>query len=115
MLQPLKGIRIVELAGLAPAPFAAMMLADHGAEVIRIERAGWAPPIPPDKDILRRNRAEILTLDLKAEPTAARRSASSCRDADGLIEGFRPGRDGAARARPGRAAAPTIRGSSTAG
>ena len=64
-MQPLQGIRIVELAGLAPAPFAAMMLADHGAEVVRIERAGWTPPIPPDKDILRRNRAEILTLDLK--------------------------------------------------
>ena len=65
--KPLEGIRIVELAGLAPAPFAAMMLADHGAEVVRIERAGGSSPIPPDKDILRRNRAEILTLDLKEE------------------------------------------------
>jgi alpha-methylacyl-CoA racemase len=88
--QPLEGIRIVELAGLAPAPFAAMMLADHGAEVMRIERAGWRPPIPPDKDVLRRNRAEILTLDLKDE-TDAVRLRDLARGADGLIEGFRPG------------------------
>jgi alpha-methylacyl-CoA racemase len=88
--QPLKGIRIVELAGLAPAPFAAMMLADHGAEVVRIERAGAAPRIPPDKDILRRHRAEILTLDLKTEQ-GIRQVRDLARDADGLIEGFRPG------------------------
>jgi alpha-methylacyl-CoA racemase len=86
----LEGIRIVELAGLAPAPFAAMMLADHGAEVIRIERAGHSHPIPADKDILRRNRAEILTLDLKSEDGAAR-VRELARDAHGLIEGFRPG------------------------
>ncbi len=90
MAGALQGIRIVELAGLAPAPFAAMMLADHGAEVIRIERAGSVPPIPPDKDILRRSRAEILTLDLKSEEGAAR-VRSLARSADGLIEGFRPG------------------------
>jgi alpha-methylacyl-CoA racemase len=86
----LAGIRIVELAGLAPAPFGAMMLADHGAEVIRIERAGWTPPIPPDKDILRRGRAEILTLDLKS-PDGAEQVRRLAREADGLIEGFRPG------------------------
>ena len=89
-MRPLEGIRIVELAGLAPAPFAAMMLADHGAEVIRIERAGRAPPIPPDKDILRRNRAGILTLDLKVEADVAK-VRELARGADGLIEGFRPG------------------------
>ena len=89
-MKPLAGLRILEFAGLAPAPFAAMMLADHGAEVVRIERAGWAPPIPPDKDVLRRNRAEILTLDLKAEADAAR-ARELARSADGLIEGFRPG------------------------
>jgi alpha-methylacyl-CoA racemase len=88
--QPLNGIRIVELAGLAPAPFAAMMLADHGAEVVRIERAGWTPPIPPDKDILRRHRADILTLDLKTGEGVAR-VRELAREADGLIEGFRPG------------------------
>ena len=87
---PLSGIRIIEFAGLAPAPFAAMMLADHGAEVIRIERAGETPPIPPDKDILRRSRAEILALDLKNH-TDVVRVRELARTADGLIEGFRPG------------------------
>ena len=90
-----------------------MMLADHGAEVIRIERAGRAPPIPPDKDILRRNRAEILTLDLKSEADVAQ-VRELARDADGLIEGFRPGVMERLGPRPGRAAAPTIRASSTA-
>ena len=90
MPAPLAGLRIVELAGLAPAPFAAMMLADHGAEVIRIERAGQAPPVPADKDILRRGRAQILELDLKREEDVAR-VAELAAGADGLIEGFRPG------------------------
>ena len=89
-MQTLMGITVVELAGLAPAPFAAMMLADHGARVVRVERAGWKPPIPPDKDILRRNRSEVLTLDLKAEVDVAQ-LRGLVRDADGLIEGFRPG------------------------
>ena len=89
-MKPLAGIRIVELAGLAPAPFAAMMLADHGAEVVRIERAGHAHPIPTDKDILRRNRAEILTLDLKSAEGVAR-VRELARGTHGLIEGFRPG------------------------
>jgi alpha-methylacyl-CoA racemase len=89
-VKPLAGIRVVEFAGLAPAPFAAMMLADHGAEVIRIERAGEAPPVPPDKEVLRRGRSEILALDLKQAGDVARVRAL-CRDADGLIEGFRPG------------------------
>ena len=89
-MKPLAGIRIVELAGLAPAPFAAMLLADHGAEVIRIERAGHAHPIPADKDILRRNRSEILTLDLKS-PGGVARVRELAGGAHGLIEGFRPG------------------------
>src|SRR6187401_3423501 len=90
MAGPLSGLKIVEMAGLGPAPFAAMMLADHGAEVVRIERAGWTPPIPPDRDILRRNRAEILTLDLKSEAGRAKITELAVA-ADGLIEGFRPG------------------------
>jgi alpha-methylacyl-CoA racemase len=89
-VQVLKGIRIVELAGLAPAPFAAMMLADHGADVIRVERAGHPHPIPSDKDILRRGRAEIVELDLK-RADAVERVRELARGADGLIEGFRPG------------------------
>jgi alpha-methylacyl-CoA racemase len=89
-MKPLEGIRIVELAGLAPAPFAAMMLADHGAEVIRIERAGHPHPIPADKDILRRGRAEVRSLDLKSSE-AVSELRELARDADGLLEGFRPG------------------------
>jgi alpha-methylacyl-CoA racemase len=86
----LSGIRIVELAGLAPAPFAAMMLADHGAEVIRIERTGQAPPIPAEFDSLARGRAEVLQLDLK-DPADLARVRDLAAGADGLIEGFRPG------------------------
>src|SRR5690349_10559513 len=67
-----------------------MMLADHGAEVIRIERAGEVPPIPAEKDILRRGRAQILGLDLK-DPSAVSQVRELARSADGLIEGFRPG------------------------
>lgn len=83
---PLAGLRIVELAGIGPAPFAAMMLADHGAEVIRVNRPN-APHAPHDP--LLRSRKSIV-LDLKrAEDVAALRAL--CRTADGLIEGFRPG------------------------
>jgi alpha-methylacyl-CoA racemase len=85
----LEGIRIVELAGIGPAPFAGMMLADHGAVVIRIEREGQAPVIPPDKDVLCRTRT-FVRLDLKSEAGIAR-VREIARDADGLIEGFRPG------------------------
>ena len=63
MAGPLKGIRIVEMGGIGPAPFAAMMLADHGAEVIRIERAGM---IGFANDPLRRSRRSV-SLDLKDE------------------------------------------------
>jgi alpha-methylacyl-CoA racemase len=90
MTKPLHGVRIIEFAGLAPAPFAAMMLADHGAEVVRIERVGDRPPIPVDKDILRRSRAEILSVDLKSEEGLAQVRQLTA-SADGLIEGFRPG------------------------
>src|SRR3954469_9439187 len=86
----LEGLTIVELAGLGPAPFAAMMLADHGAEVIRIEREDQVPAIPPEYDVLARGRTEMLRLDLK-DAEAVARVRALCRDADGLIEGFRPG------------------------
>lgn len=86
MAGPLKGIRIVEMGGIGPAPFAAMMLADHGAEVIRIERAGM---IGFENDPLRRSRRSI-SLDLKkstARDVVHRLAAT----AHGLIEGYRPG------------------------
>ena len=83
---PLSGLTIIELAGLGPGPFAAMMLADHGADVIRVERAGM---IGVPNDPLLRNRRSIA-LDLKREDHRAvvRHLASG---ADGLIEGYRPG------------------------
>lgn len=86
MAGPLKGIRIVEMGGIGPAPFAAMMLADHGAEVIRVERAGM---IGFDNDPLRRSRRSIA-LDLKRSEACdvVRRLVTN---ADGLIEGYRPG------------------------
>jgi alpha-methylacyl-CoA racemase len=86
MAGPLSGLKIVEMAGLGPGPFAAMMLADHGAEVIRVERAGM---IGVPNDPLLRNRRSI-SLDLKQEKgcEAMRRLAKK---ADGLIEGYRPG------------------------
>jgi alpha-methylacyl-CoA racemase len=86
MAGPLKGIRIVEMGGIGPAPFAAMMLADHGAEVTRIERAGM---IGFEKDPLRRSRRSI-SLDLRHE--AARKVVRRLAErSDGLIEGYRPG------------------------
>ena len=74
------------MAGLGPGPFAAMMLADHGAEVIRVERPG---SLAVPKDPLTRSRRS-LSLNLKAEEGVAivRRLAAR---ADGLVEGYRPG------------------------
>ena len=86
MTGPLKGIRIVEMGGIGPAPFAAMMLADHGAEVIRVERAGM---IGFENDPLRRSRRSIA-LDLK-KPEACEIVRQLAAKADGLIEGYRPG------------------------
>jgi alpha-methylacyl-CoA racemase len=90
MAGALSGIRVVELAGIGPAPFAGMMLADHGATVIRVEREDRAPVIPAEFDILGRSRASVVRLDLKSAKGAAR-VRELARDADGLIEGFRPG------------------------
>ena len=86
MAGPLHGLTIVEMAGLGPGPFAAMMLADHGAAVIRVERKGM---IAVPNDPLLRNRRSI-SLDLRREECrkVVKRLA---RDADGLIEGYRPG------------------------
>lgn len=92
MSGPLSGIRIVEFAGIGPGPFCGMMLADHGAEVIRIDRAsgsrGGSQPVT-SKDVLARGRKSIAINLKTAEGVAlARKLAAS---ADGIIEGFRPG------------------------
>jgi alpha-methylacyl-CoA racemase len=86
MAGPLAGIRILEFAGLGPGPFAAMMLADHGAEVIRIDRPGAA--LDASDPALRSRRS--VTLDIKTREGIAQARAL-CGTADGLIEGFRPG------------------------
>lgn len=86
----LNGFRIIELEGLGPAPFAAMLLADLGADVITIHRKGGAAtPGMPDRSLLDRGKRSI-ELDLKDpdDLDTARRLIAS---ADALIEGFRPG------------------------
>lgn len=87
---PLEGLRIIEFAGIGPGPFCAMMLADHGAEVVRIDRTGRsADDEDPATDILNRSR-EGISLDLK-DPRGVALARELCRSADGVIEGFRPG------------------------
>lgn len=83
---PLTGLRIVELAGIGPGPFAGMMLADHGAEVIRVDRPGAKID---GRDPLLRSRT-LIGVDLKT-PDGVAVVRDLCRAADGLIEGFRPG------------------------
>ena len=82
---PLTGLRIVEIAGLGAGPFCAMMLADMGADVVRIDRPG----APGDRGVLGRNRRAI-EIDLKSESGLAL-LFELIRRADGLIEAFRPG------------------------
>ncbi len=88
---PLVGLKVVEMAGLGPAPFCAMMLADQGADVIRIERPPTgAPAIVSGKfDILTRGRTSVQ-LDLR-QPPAVEIVLDLVAAADVLIEGFRPG------------------------
>lgn len=86
---PLTGLRIIEMAGIGPGPFCGMMLADHGADVIRIDRGVQPGFSNPAEDPLLRSRRSV-SLDLKTPQgiAAVRRIAAN---ADGLIEGFRPG------------------------
>ncbi|CUJ99952.1 Succinyl-CoA:(R)-benzylsuccinate CoA-transferase subunit BbsE [Ruegeria denitrificans] len=86
----LNGIRIIEIEGLGPAPFAAMMLADMGADVITIHRKGQAvTPGMPERSVLDRGKRSIdLNLKDAHDLQNAKRLIAS---ADALIEGFRPG------------------------
>ena len=92
---PLSGIKIIELAGIGPAPYTCMMLADAGAQVIRLERAApgaverGAEAPPGYWDILNRSRPSV-GVDLK-NPDAVELVLDLVESADGLIEGFRPG------------------------
>ena len=84
---PLKDVKIVEFAGIGPAPFCTMLLADMGAHVLRIDRPGAAPPLA--HDILRRSRKSVA-LDLK-DPKNIEVCLQALEKSDALIEGFRPG------------------------
>lgn len=84
---PLEGVRVVEFAGIGPGPFAAMLLADMGAQVIRIDRKGGR--IPGKFEVTYRGRPAV-SLDLK-KPEAVEAALKLVDRADALIEGFRPG------------------------
>jgi alpha-methylacyl-CoA racemase len=89
---PLKGFTVIEIASIGPGPFCAMMLADMGADVIRINRldgSGLPIPLQPRFDVMTRGRRS-LALDLK-KPKARAVVLRLCEAADALIEGFRPG------------------------
>ncbi|MEU1890532.1 CaiB/BaiF CoA-transferase family protein [Streptomyces pristinaespiralis] len=87
---PLAGVRVVELAGIGPGPFAAMLLGDLGADVVRVDRPGGAGlAIDPAYDLTNRNKRSVL-IDLKSADGPAR-VLDLVERADVLIEGFRPG------------------------
>ena len=89
---PLKGMKVIELAGIGPGPMCAMLLADLGATVLRVDRKepiDLGTPRPLKYNLLLRNRKSIA-LDLK-QPAAVDLVLRLVSDADGLIEGFRPG------------------------
>ncbi|MEU4242890.1 CaiB/BaiF CoA-transferase family protein [Actinoplanes sp. NPDC026619] len=88
MSGPLSGIRVVELAGLAPAPFGCMILADLGADVVLVDRPGGNGIAPPPGPLQRGRRA--VTLDLKTQAGISELSRLIAK-ADVFVEGFRPG------------------------
>jgi alpha-methylacyl-CoA racemase len=86
---PLAGVRVVELAGIGPVPLAAMLLADLGADVVRVDRPDSVPVIPPETDIANRGKRSIV-VDLK-HPRGAGVVLDLASRADVLLEGLRPG------------------------
>ena len=87
---PLQGLRVVELAGIGPGPFAAMLLADLGADVVRVDRPGASPLFGRHgTDLLTRGRRSVA-VDLK-HPDGAATVLALTERADVLLEGFRPG------------------------
>ena len=86
---PLAGYRILELAGIGPGPFCGMMLADMGAEVIRVDRPGGNPMAELGHEVMFRNRRAVA-IDLK-NPRGAETILKLCEHADAIFEGFRPG------------------------
>lgn len=86
---PLKGVKVLEIGGIGPAPFCGMMLADMGADVVRIERASAAANEPTPKDPLLRSRHSIA-MDIR-QPGGSEVLLRLVERTDVLIEGFRPG------------------------
>ncbi len=88
---PLAGLRVVEMAGIGPAPFAAMLLADLGASVIRVTRPGQVDPLglEPRFNVVERGRP-VVELDVRGGD-GRETLATLIRRADVLVEGFRPG------------------------
>ncbi|MEV0238755.1 CaiB/BaiF CoA-transferase family protein [Streptomyces sp. NPDC050674] len=87
---PLAGVRVVELAGIGPGPFAAMLLADLGADVVRVDRPGGPGlAIDPACDVTNRNKRSVV-VDLK-DPDGPERVLGLVARADVLVEGYRPG------------------------
>ena len=89
---PLTGVRIIEITGIGPGPFAAMMLSDMGAEILRVDRLQSVEATLPteySRDFLARGRRSIA-VDLK-NPEGVATVLRLVESADGLLEGFRPG------------------------
>ena len=89
---PLEGVKILEFTGIGPGPFAAMMLSDMGAEVLRLDRAQsvmGGDPNQPSLDFLARGRQSV-GVDLK-NPDGIQAVLRLVEGADALLEGFRPG------------------------
>ncbi|MGI5175296.1 CaiB/BaiF CoA transferase family protein [Dactylosporangium sp. CA-152071] len=91
MTGPLTGVRVLELAGIGPGPFAAMLLADLGADVVRVDRPEPGPLAAgdPRTDLLNRGKRSIV-VDLK-DPAGAGRVLDLAAKADIVVEGWRPG------------------------
>src|SRR6476619_1282513 len=89
---PLSGVKIIEIAGIGPGPFCAFMLADMGADIIKIDRSGsvhGGDPETPPGDVLQRGRRSI-GVDLKS-PAGVEVVLQLVEKADALFEPFRPG------------------------
>lgn len=110
---PLAGLRVVELAGIGPGPFAAMLLADLGADVVRVDRPGGGGlAVDPAYDITNRNKRSVL-LDLKSADGPARVWTSSSGPTSSSRASAPASPSGSASARP--TATPATRSWSTAG
>jgi len=89
---PLQGLRVLEMGAIGPVPYAATLLADLGADVIRVDRlspSGLGVPVPPEADVHGRSRRSVA-IDLK-RPQGVSLALSLVERSDILLEGFRPG------------------------